>query len=55
MQAKPIICAQHPATAGAHNTLNPTPTSIIAAGVTRISTFVSLETNLPTSLATIHV
>ena len=41
--------------AGAHNTLKPTPASIVAAGVTRISTFVSLETNLPTSLATIAI
>ena len=41
--------------AGAHNTLKPTPASIVAVGVTRISTFVSLETNLPTSLATIAI
>ena len=41
--------------AGAHNTLNPTPTSIVTAGVTRISTFVSFETSFPTSLATIAI
>ena len=41
--------------AGAHNTLKPTPASTVAAGVTIISTFVSLETNLPTSLATIAI
>ena len=41
--------------AGAHNTLNPAPTSIVTAGVTRISTFVSFETSFPTSLATIAI
>ena len=39
--------------AGAHSTDSPTPTRIVTAGVTRISTFVSLLTILPHSDATI--
>ena len=38
---------------GAHSTDSPTPTRIVTAGVTRISTFVSLLTILPHSDATI--
>ena len=41
--------------AGAHTALSPTPTRIVTAGVTRISTLVSLLTSLPTSAATIAI
>ena len=36
---------------GAHRALRPTPTRIVTAGVTRMSTLVSLLTSLPTSAA----
>ena len=36
---------------GAQKALRPTPTKIVTAGVTRMSTLVSLLTSLPTSVA----
>ena len=39
--------------AGAHHAERPTPTPMVTRGVTRISIFVSLETALPISAATI--
>ena len=41
--------------AGAHSALRPTPTKIVTAGVTRISTFVSLLTSLPISAAAMAI